>query len=228
MKIVRASLSAFDPDTDLVVVIDVLRAFTTAAYLFSVGVEEIILVSQVQEAFKLRETMPDTLICGEVNGIKVPGFDFGNSPSEIITKNLSGKRIIQRTTAGTQGVALHSRVGTVLAAALTNISATVRLIKKMSPSTVTLLQTGLYPDEGWGDEDAACAEAMEQMLLGNAVDWKSLTARVRRSRSGTHFDGTSADFPTEDLEMALKINLFNFAMIVETKNHLNVMRRISV
>lgn len=228
MKIIRTNLSAFDPNTDFLVAIDVLRAFTTASYLFSVGVEEIILVSQVQEAFEMREKMPDSLICGEVDGIKVPGFDFGNSPSEIITKSVSGKRIIQRTSAGTQAVALNSRAGTTLTAALTNISATVRFIQKFSPSTVTLLQTGLFLDQGWGDEDVACAEAIEQMLVGNEVDWISVTERVRGSRSGTYFDGSRGDFPPEDLEMALKIDHFNFAMSVERKNQLNVMRRIAV
>lgn len=228
MRIIRTNLSAFDPDTDLLVAIDVLRAFTTASYLFSVGVEEIILVSQVHEAFKLREEMPECLICGEVDGIKVPGFDFGNSPSEIITKNVSGKRIIQRTSAGTQAVALYSKAGTTLTSALTNISATVRCIQKYSPATVTLLQTGLFLDEGWGDEDAACAEAIEQILLGNTVDWTRMIERVRGSRSGMHYDGSREDFPPEDLEMALRIDTFNFAMMVEKKNQLNVMRCISV
>lgn len=228
MRIIRTNLSAFDPNTDLLVAIDVLRAFTTASYLFSVGVEEIILVPQVQEAFKLREEMPDSLICGEVNGIKVPGFDFGNSPSEIITKKVSGKRIIQRTSAGTQAVALNSKAGTTLTAALTNISATVRCIQKYSPATVTLLQTGLFLEESWGDEDAACAEAIEQMLAGDKVDWNSVTQRVRSSRSGMHFDGSRGDFPPEDLEMALKIDQFNFAMIVVREGRLNVMRRITV
>lgn len=228
MRIIRTNLSTFDPATDLLVAIDVLRAFTTASYLFSLGVEEIILVSQVQEAFKLREEMPECLICGEVDGIKVPGFDFGNSPSEIITKKVYGKRIIQRTSAGTQAVALNSRAGTTLTAALTNVSATVRCIRKFSPATVTLLQTGLFPDEGWGDEDVACAEAIEQLLLGNTVDWIRVTERVRGSRSGTHYDGRRVDFPPEDLEMALNIDHFNFAMIVERKNQLNVMRCISV
>ncbi len=162
MKILRTSLSSFDPKTDLIVAIDVLRAYTTASYFFSIGVREVILVANVEEAFKLREAMPDCLISGEVNGIKVPGFDLGNSPSFAVTQNLAGKRIIQRTSAGTQVVSFESTARFVLAASLTNLSATVRAIQKAAPGTVTLLQTGYIPEEGWGDEDVACAEAIEQ------------------------------------------------------------------
>ena len=228
MKILRASLSTFDPDTDLIVAIDVLRAFTTDSYLFNLGVPEIILVANVQEAFDLRKSLPDSLISGEVNGIKVPGFDLGNSPSVAVTQNLTGKRIIQRTSAGTQVVTLPSRATTRIAASLTNLSATVRFIQKAAPATVTLLQTGYFPQEGWGDEDVACAEAIEQTLTGYPVDWDILFQRVRQSRSGLHFDGTQPDFPPEDLEMALLVDRFDFAMVIHPENGLHVMRTVAI
>lgn len=228
MEIVRSSLATFDPDTDLIVAIDVLRAFTTAAYLFNQGVSEIILVSDVDEAFRLRETLPDCLISGEVNGIKVPGFDLGNSPSVAVTQNLAGKRIIQRTSAGTQVVTLPSRASTRIAASLTNLSATVRFIQQLAPAAVTLLQTGYFPEEGWGDEDVACAEAIEQILTGRAVDWPVVFQRVRNSRSGQHFDGTRPDFPTADLEMALALDRFDFAMLIQPENGLHILRAFPV
>ena len=228
MEILRSTLSTSNTATDLAVVIDVLRAFTTAAYLFSAGIGEIILVSGVQEAFDLRRELPDCLILGEVDGIKVQGFDLGNSPSEIMTRNLVGKRIIQRTTAGTQGVVLASNARTILTAALANLSATVRYIKKISPHRVTLIQTGLFPDRGWGDEDVACADAIEAMLLGRAVDLDQITMRVRSSRSGMHYDGTRPDFPPQDLEMALMFDRFDFAMVVERTNNLHTMHRIDM
>lgn len=227
MKIVRSTLATFDQDTDLVVAIDVLRAFTTATYLFDLGVAELILVADVQEAFDLREQHLDWLISGEVNGIQVPGFDLGNSPSIAVTQNLSGKRIIQRTSAGTQVVKLASRASTILAASLINLSATVRFIKHLSPETVTLLQTGYMPEEGWGDEDIACAEVIEQLLTGRVVNWGDIPQRVRNSRSGRHFDGTRADFPPEDLEMTLAVDRFDFVMVIQVENGLHVMHAVT-
>lgn len=226
MEINRATLSSCSTATDLVVAIDVLRAFTTAAYLFNAGVEEIMLVSGVEEAFRLREEIPGCLLLGEVDGIKVEGFDLGNSPSEVETKNLTGKRIIQRTTAGTQGVVLASNARTILTAGLTNLSATVCSIQKLAPERVTLIQTGLFPEEGWGDEDVACTDAIEAMLTGRAVDWERIAERVRLSRSGSYYDGAHMEFPPKDLEMALAFDRFNFAMLVEKQEGLHVMRRI--
>ncbi len=228
MKISRATLATCSTAKDLVVAIDVLRAFTTAAYLFSKGVKEIILVSGVEEAFSLREAMPDCLILGEVHGVKVSGFDLGNSPSELVDRNLSGKRIIQRTTAGTQGVVLATKAKKILTAALTNVSATARYIKRLSPEKVTLIHTGAHPEDGWGDEDVACADAIENLLLGGSVDWKNITRRVRHSRSASHFDGTKFDYPPEDLELALEIDRFAFAMLVDRKNDLHVMKSIPI
>ena len=88
----------------LAVVIDVFRAFSTAAYAFDRGAAEVVLVGPVEEAFALRRRWPDALIMGEVDGRRVDGFDFGNSTSVIARADLSGRRLIQRTSAGTQGV----------------------------------------------------------------------------------------------------------------------------
>jgi 2-phosphosulfolactate phosphatase len=228
VEILRAALASCSSATGLAVVIDVLRAFTTAGYLFSAGVDEIILASGVQEAFQLRKELPDCLLLGEIDGIKVQGFDLGNSPSEIMERNLTGKRVIQRTTAGTQGVVLASHASPILTAALTNLSATVGYIKKLSPPKVTLIQTGLFPDQGWGDEDVACADAIDYMLSGRAVDRDEIAHRVRLSRSGSHYDGTRPDFPPKDLEMALDFDRFNFAMLVERTNGLPVLHSVEI
>ncbi len=67
----------------VVVIIDVLRAFSTAAYAFGAGAESITLVADADEALSLKTQRPDALIMGEVHGVKPEGFDFGNSPTEI-------------------------------------------------------------------------------------------------------------------------------------------------
>jgi len=223
MKIHRASLETCSNASDMVVVIDVLRAFTTSAYLFQAGVEEIILVSGVEKAFALKSQMPDCVIAGEVNGITVPGFDMGNSPSSIKPQEIAGKRVILRTTAGTQGVTGARHANMILTASLVNVSATVKYIFSHPPASLTLIQTGLFEDEGWGDEDVACADVIESMLEGKEIDWNAILKRVRLSKSGSHYDGERDDFPPKDLELALKYDNFDFAMIVKKKNELHYM-----
>jgi 2-phosphosulfolactate phosphatase len=67
----------------VVIVIDVLRAFSTAAYAFSRGAKKVILVSTVDEALSLKSTIPNAKAMGEVGGLRPEGFDFGNSPTCI-------------------------------------------------------------------------------------------------------------------------------------------------
>jgi len=228
LKIYRATLSTCQSATDLVVAIDVLRAFTTAAYLFHAGVTENILVSGIQEAFDLRNQMPDCLLAGEVKGVKIPGFDLGNSSANIDIGKVTVRRIIQRTSSGNQGVVLAINATTILAAALTNVSATLRYIQRANPESITFIQTGLYPEDGWGDEDVACADTIESLWLGQPVDWHKITERVRNSRAGTLFDGSRVDFPVEDLELALQVDRFNFAMVVEKRNNLHILHRVDL
>ncbi|HAF62397.1 MAG TPA: hypothetical protein DCK95_08725 [Anaerolineaceae bacterium] len=225
MEIERATLDDCHLVKGMVVVIDVLRAYTTAACLFDRGARGIILVSKVEEALCLREEHPEFLIVGEVNGIRVDGFDLGNSPSEVNGRDFTGKTIIQRTTAGTQGVVGAKRANIILAAALTNISATVHYIQNIKPKSITLLQTGLFPHEGWGDEDIACADCIEAKLLGNQVDWEEINKRVRSSRSGLRYDGTHAAFSPSDLEIALQHDKFKFAMVVKRNEGLHYLQK---
>src|SRR4029077_15308256 len=87
----------------LAVVIDVFRAFSTAAYAFDRGATEVVLVGPVEEAFALRRRWPDALIMGEVDGRRVDGFDFGNSTSVIARADLRGRRLVPRTRAAARG-----------------------------------------------------------------------------------------------------------------------------
>src|SRR6185312_1572762 len=88
----------------VVVVIDVLRAFTVSAYALARGARELLLVRGVEEALTLRdETHPDALLAGEVGGRLIPGFDLNNSPARMQSADVRDRLIIQRTGAGTQG-----------------------------------------------------------------------------------------------------------------------------
>jgi 2-phosphosulfolactate phosphatase len=62
------------------------------------------MVRTVDEALKLRETGIGQICMGEVRRRAPPGFDLGNSSFEISGVDFGGKTILQRTSAGTQGV----------------------------------------------------------------------------------------------------------------------------
>ena len=72
-----------DGVSGVVVAVDVLRAFTTAAYAFAAGAASIWLVGTVDEALTLGRALPGSLVMGEVHGRRPPGFDLSNSPVDI-------------------------------------------------------------------------------------------------------------------------------------------------
>jgi len=129
-------------ETGAVVVIDVLRAFTTAAYAFGAGARHIYLVGTVQEALALKASTPGALAMGEDRGRRVAGFDFANSPTEVARAELTGRIIVHRTSAGTQGVVAAIRAGRLWCAALANASATAAAVRTAGLGAPTYVITG--------------------------------------------------------------------------------------
>lgn len=87
-----------------VIVIDVIRAFTTAAYALEAGARHIYLVDTVADALAFKETRPGTIAMGEDHGLRPEGFDLSNSPVGAASADLDGRVVVHRTSAGTRGV----------------------------------------------------------------------------------------------------------------------------
>lgn len=200
-----------------VIVIDVLRAFSTAAYAFSLGAEELLLVGSVEEALSLRLQIPNSKVMGEVNGIRPDGFDFGNSPTYLSQENLSSITMIQRTTAGTQGVVRSQNAEVLLAASLVVANSTVQYVKKQITDEITFVITG--KDFGGGDEDLACAEYLEALTREEQPDPQPFIRRVLSSKDASqHFDPNKIGFPITDLDYCTQIDKFDFAMPITRAN----------
>ncbi len=209
-----------------VVVIDVLRAFSTAAYAFAAGAEMIFLVRGVKDALELKAANPGALVMGEIGGIKVEGFDFGNSPAEFLNIDLSGKTLIQRTSAGTQGIVRSKQAGTLLAASFCVAGATVRYLQQEASELVTFVITGSGPG-AHGDEDRACAQYLETLLRGEQTQPEGFRQRVLLSPSGQNFSNPELpDYLSHDLELCMQVDRFDFAMLVKRTNGLFVMRPV--
>ena len=226
MQFVRATNDTCAEASGVVVVIDVIRAFTTAAYAFGAGARDIVLVSEVNEALALRAQFPGSLAMGEVGGVIAPGFDLGNSPTRLQGHDLSGRRIIQRTGAGTQGVGRAQQADTLRAASFVCAGATTRAIAQRQPACVTFVETGA----GWGrdaEEDIALADYLSLALAGERPDPTPFLARVRRSDSAQLFtDPHEPNFPASDIDLCVALDRFDFAMQVHREGGLLVMRPV--
>ena len=200
--------------TGLAVIIDVFRAFTTAAYAFSNGATKILPVGSVEEALELRKLHPDWLLMGEEGGIKVEAFDYGNSPSEIKEVPLVGMTIVQRTSAGTQGIVNAVNASEILPGSFVIADAIVDYIRARNPETVSLVAMG------WGGmeiapEDELLAEYIQIRLNGGEPDFKEMKRKIREHSQGAKFfDPTLPQFVEGDFHAAMDLNRFNFVLRV--------------
>ncbi|MCP5097746.1 MAG: 2-phosphosulfolactate phosphatase [Chloroflexi bacterium] len=209
-----------DSADGVVVVIDVLRAFTTAAFALAGGAEKIILVSTVEEAFALREQMPGALIMGEVGGLPPDGFDFGNSPDQLSRADVNGRTLIQRTTAGTQGVVGCAHASPIFVGSFVCAQATTNAIRALDPALVTFVITGWRNTGGYGDEDAALADYIEALLLNKEPESAYYLQRVRQSRNGRKLSSPERELHfNRDVDLAVQLDQFDFAMQVKQKNN---------
>lgn len=201
-----------DPE-DAVVVIDVLRSFSTAAYAFAAGASTIYPVETVAAAFHLQRALPDALTTGAVGGgDPIDGFDFGNSPTALQGADLAGRALIQTTAAGVRGLVRFGSCRALFAGSLVLGRATAQALLALQPAEVCFVITGEWIDRD-GDEDIACADYMEALLHGEAPDPERYAARVRDSDFGRRFqaDG-NANLPASDLSLCAQADRFDFAL----------------
>jgi 2-phosphosulfolactate phosphatase len=198
----------------MTVVIDVFRAFTTAAYVIANGAETILPVGTIEEAFKLRCQNPKWLVIGEIHGQKISGFDYGNSPDEVSNVDFTGKTVIQRTSSGVQGILAASNADEILLGSFVMAEATVEYVVRKKPKMVSLVAMG------WeGDykviEDELCAGYLEARLHGERPDFPDIIRRIRENPSGAKFfDKTQTTFREGDFYAAMSLNKFPFALKV--------------
>jgi 2-phosphosulfolactate phosphatase len=199
----------------LTVIIDVFRAFSTACYVVRNGAREIVPVGDVDLAYQLKEQNPNYVLMGERKGKKLPGFDYGNSPTEIQTIDFSGKTVIQTTSAGTQGFANAKDADELISGSLVNAEAIVSYINKKSPEKVSLVCMGTWAVKP-NDEDSLCAEYIADRLNHRDVDKKEIYRRLRNSKTARIFFDPAVNWaPETDFDFCLNIGLCDFVLKAE-------------
>jgi 2-phosphosulfolactate phosphatase len=227
MEIRRLSLISGAVEAQgLAIIIDVFRAFTTAAYVMANGAESIIPVGSLEEAFRLRWEHPDWVLIGERGGKRVEGFDYGNSPYEASLADFSGKTVIQTTGAGTQGVVRANDADTILLGSFVMADAIVRYILKAKPEVVSLVAMGSAGVEA-SEEDESCAAYIEGRLRGELPDFEEMRRRIRASPSGSKFfDPSQPHFREDDFILAVELDRFDFVLKVERLDGLKVVKLV--
>jgi 2-phosphosulfolactate phosphatase len=204
------------PNTDdTVVVIDVLRSFTSAAVALARGARAVYPVASISAAVDLLGRLEHGVSIGAIaGGDPVPGFDYGNSPGRLMDAELTGCNVVLSTAAGVRGLQRFRRARRLYAGSLVCARATAAAIRAAGATDVCFVITGEWVDRD-GDEDIACADYIEALLRGVAVAPDTYARRVRDSDFGRRF-GSAAwpNLPAADLDLAARADLFDFAMPV--------------
>lgn len=108
------------------IVVDVLRASTTIVHALGNGAAKVMPVATIDQARSLAASSPGRwLLAGEREGVRIEGFDLGNSPSEYTPEKVRGRGIVLTTSNGTAAFSRVTAASKVLVGCLANLSATV-------------------------------------------------------------------------------------------------------
>ncbi|MFF7192392.1 2-phosphosulfolactate phosphatase [Streptomyces sp. NPDC008079] len=202
------------------VVVDVMRAFTVAAWALGRGAEKVVLAGSLDEALALKARHPDWVTVKD--GAPAPGFDTVNSPGLMRSLDLEGRTVVQKTTAGTVGALAVKDAPLVLCAAFVVAEATADHLRAHAGDGVTFVVTG---EDGQADEDLACAQYIAGRAAGAGTDAAEFLRRAATSRAAAELaEGVREGVHPDDIALCLELDRFPFAMVAAVEGPLMVLR----
>ena len=133
--------------------------------------------------------------------------------------DLSGKKIVHTTSAGTQGIVNAVHAEEILTGSLVNARAVADYISGRQPETVSLVAMG-NGGERTAREDVICARYIKCLLEGRTclIDEE---IRSLRTDGGEHFfrPQTQEIFPQEDFRLCTRRDIFPFVLRVEKREN---------
>jgi len=186
----------------ITVVIDVFRASNTIIACLASGVEHIIPVGELKDAYSLKRENPDHLLFGERGGIPPEGFDHDNSPAKATKLDLNGKKIILTTSAGSQGIVYSKNADEILIGSFANARAIIDYLKNKNPEKITLLAIGNQAIEP-ATEDEECAKYLKSQLEDRKMDMDQMRDEILKSDGAKRLRRLGQE---DDLEFSLNLD----------------------
>jgi len=201
---IKSCLKGAKEAEGIAVIIDVFRASNTMIAMLEQGIEFIIAVGDLEQAYALKKEHPDYLLFGERKGIPPEGFDYGNSPTQTLKLNLHDKRAIITTSAGSQGVVNARKADEILIGSFANAHAVVDYIKQKNPEKVSLIPIGFEANKK-AEEDEQCALYMKELLEERIPNFEAMKKIILRSDGANRLRRLGQQ---DDLEFALKLDIY--------------------
>ena len=207
------------------VVIDVMRAYTVAAWAMHKGASRMILVDDLEEALEIKAQFPGSLALKD--GAPAEGFDLYNSPADLQDVDILGKTIVQRTTAGTIGAVAVRHCNPLICTGFVCASAVARRMRDLAPDELTYVVTG---EDGTAEEDMACAEYIDGLIRNPRTDPAPYIRRAFESKAAVDIRQAAAageeGINPRDVEMCLDVDRFDFTLEALMEDELLVLTKL--
>ena len=194
--------------TGLASIIDVFRAFSTECFVLENGAKYIIPVLTLGEAYELKRQNPEYILMGERKGLPPEGFDYGNSPTEILDVDFTDKIVVHTTSNGTKGMMNATAANEIITGGFVNAKAIVKYINQNSFEEITLVSTASL-EYGENNEDIMLAYYIRDCLENRIVDELKIKSELENSFVAK-FLLQEAKVPSTDIDLCLDFNRFNF------------------
>ena len=160
------------------IVVDVLRATSTMSQALAAGYRRVLCCAEIEDAYALAKSEGPAKLAGERRLEHIEGFDFGNSPRELVGAP-AAETLVLSTTNGTRLlVSAAARFERVLVGSLLNLDAVARAARE-SGEDVAVLCAGVLGELAL--DDAYCAGRIVTELGGEHADSAAAAARLSAS-----------------------------------------------
>jgi 2-phosphosulfolactate phosphatase len=216
---------------DVLVVIDVLRCGSTIVTALMNGAKEVIPTKTIREAQAIHKKHPAFLLAGERKGLKLKGFDLGNSPSEFSVNTVKEEHVILTTTNGTKTICLSKKARWVLIGAFFNAEAVAKTAFKIAEKEKIGISFVLSGTRGrFSLEDFLCAGAILENLSADKIEcsdavlaaslafqqsWGQLTEVVQRGSHARYLKDIGHE---EDVKFCCQLNVHPVVPIYEAES----------
>ena len=185
-------------EAEVAVAVDVLRATSTICQALAAGYAEVVCAGEVEEARALRAE--GVALAGERACAAIPGFDFGNSPAELVARDPRFTRVVLTTTNGTRLLrTAAARHDVVLVGSLLNLHAVVAAARSSGAERVAILCAGVEGELAL--DDVYCAGRIAVALGGTFSDGAVAAVRIAATFESP-IDGIAASLSARNLRDA--------------------------
>ena len=211
-----------------VVIFDVLRATTTITSAFASGVRSVRAFADLGEMKAAAAAyVPAPITVGEVNALRAPGVDLGNSPGQFTTAH-GGREIFMASTNGTKAISAARSASEMFVAALVNAAAAAKtaararrpilLLGSGTNSQISMEDTigaGAVCDslEAFGYSPVNDVTRMALRLFHDSA--KDLPGVLRQCQGGRNIIKAGLE---PDIDFAARLNVFDLVGQVDTND----------